>query len=89
MFGIRDYVSGNSAYMDSNQARTIELLLEVHLIAFKEIERLNLRIAELHDQDPSLPQRTTRAAPAVLVGQGPMVNPAMANQLLLPSTPRC
>jgi hypothetical protein len=29
--------------MDNNQARIIELLREVHLIAFKEIERLNLR----------------------------------------------
>ena len=33
--------------MDNNQTKIIELLREVHLIAFKEIERLNLRIAEL------------------------------------------
>ena len=31
--------------MDTNQTRIIELLREVHLIAFKEIERPNLRIA--------------------------------------------
>jgi hypothetical protein len=31
--------------MDINQTRIIELLREVHLIAFKEIERLNMRIA--------------------------------------------
>lgn len=36
--------------MDTNQTRIVELLLEVHLIAFKEIERLNLRIAELEGQ---------------------------------------
>jgi len=36
--------------MDSNQAKIVELLREVHLIAFKEIERLNLRIAELESQ---------------------------------------
>jgi hypothetical protein len=33
--------------MDTSQTRLIELLREVHLQAFKEIERLNLRIAEL------------------------------------------
>jgi hypothetical protein len=33
--------------MGSNQIRIIELLREVHLIALKEIEWLNLRIAEL------------------------------------------
>jgi len=37
--------------MDNNQARVIELLREVHLIAFKEIERLNLRIVELEHQN--------------------------------------
>jgi hypothetical protein len=36
--------------MDTNQARVIERLREVHLIAFREIERLNLRIAELESQ---------------------------------------
>jgi predicted DNA-binding transcriptional regulator AlpA len=39
-----------NAQMDINQARIIELLREVHLIAFKEIEQLNLRIAELENQ---------------------------------------
>jgi predicted DNA-binding transcriptional regulator AlpA len=37
--------------MDTNQTRIVELLREVHLIAFKEIERLNLRIAELENRD--------------------------------------
>jgi predicted DNA-binding transcriptional regulator AlpA len=36
--------------MDTNQAKVIELLREVHLLAFKEIERLILRIAELENQ---------------------------------------
>jgi hypothetical protein len=36
--------------MDNNQTRVIELLREVHLIALKELERLNLRIAELENQ---------------------------------------
>jgi hypothetical protein len=36
--------------MDTNQARVIELLREVHLITFNEIERLNMRIAELEGQ---------------------------------------
>jgi hypothetical protein len=34
-----------------SSSRIIELLREVHLIAFKEIERLNLRIAELEGRD--------------------------------------
>ena len=42
--------SDRNAYMDNNQARIVDLLREVHLIAFKEIERLNLRIAELGNQ---------------------------------------
>src|SRR5580700_9961235 len=44
-------LAGDNACMDSNQARVIELLREVHLIAFKEIERLNMRIAELENQN--------------------------------------
>jgi predicted DNA-binding transcriptional regulator AlpA len=36
--------------MDINQSRVIELLREVHLVAYKEIERLNLRVAELEQQ---------------------------------------
>jgi hypothetical protein len=42
--------AGDNAGMETNQAKVIELLREVHLIAFKEIERLNLRITELEDQ---------------------------------------
>jgi hypothetical protein len=36
--------------MDPTQAKIIDLLREVHLIAFKEIERLNLRILELENR---------------------------------------
>lgn len=36
--------------MDPNQVKIIELLREVHAITVKEIERLNLRIAELENQ---------------------------------------
>ena len=41
---------GHNACMDPTQAKIIELLREVHLIAFKEIERLNMRIIELENQ---------------------------------------
>ncbi len=37
--------------MNNNQTKIIELLRDVHLIAFKETERLNLRIAELQSLD--------------------------------------
>ena len=36
--------------MDQSQTKIIELLREVHLITFKELERLNMRIAELESQ---------------------------------------
>jgi predicted DNA-binding transcriptional regulator AlpA len=47
---IRLVSNGHNALMDATQAKIIELLREAHLIAFKEIERLNLRIAELEHQ---------------------------------------
>jgi predicted DNA-binding transcriptional regulator AlpA len=56
--------------MDPNQAKIIELLREVHLIAFKEIERLNLRIAELESQNRQ---------PAQVPILRPTVNPAPAS----------
>lgn len=56
---------GHNAFMDSNQTRIIELLREVHLIAFKEIERLNMRIAELENQhrQPNTRANSQRANP--------------------------
>ena len=41
---------GHNAGMDPTQTKIIELLREVRLIAFKEIERLNMRIVELENQ---------------------------------------
>jgi hypothetical protein len=61
--------------MDSNQARIIDLLREVHLIAFKEIERLNMRIGELENQH-RLPAEKPTAKPAVK--EPPAVHPANA-----------
>jgi predicted DNA-binding transcriptional regulator AlpA len=43
--------------MDPNQTKIIELLREVHLIAFKEIERLNMRIVELENQHRQAAER--------------------------------
>ena len=50
--------------MDTNQNKVIELLREVHLLAFKEIERLNLRIAELETADRKSVQKTPAVQPA-------------------------
>ena len=61
--------------MDTNQTRIIELLREVHLIAFKEMERLNLRIVELENQNRQ--QLETISKPAV--SSPPVVNPPKAN----------
>ena len=60
--------------MENNQAKIIDLLREVHLIAFKEMERLNLRIAELESQNrqPFEP---------------PAVNPATVKPLSRPNQP--
>jgi predicted DNA-binding transcriptional regulator AlpA len=42
---------GHNPSMDPTQSKIIELLREVHLLALKEIERLNLRIAEPESQN--------------------------------------
>ena len=55
--------------MDSNQAKIIDLLREVHLIAINEIERLNLRIAELESLSPlpnEAPAKATNSIPAIV-----------------------
>ena len=57
--------------MDANQNKIIELLREVHLIAFKEIERLNMRIAELEIQN-----RQPLAKPVI---KQSIINPATAD----------
>jgi hypothetical protein len=43
-----------------NQARIIELLREVYLIVFKEIERVKLRIVELENQNRQRVQEPRR-----------------------------
>jgi predicted DNA-binding transcriptional regulator AlpA len=42
--------------MDSTQAKIIELLREVHLLGLKEIERLNMRVAELENRQHAPPE---------------------------------
>jgi excisionase family DNA binding protein len=56
--------------MDQTQTRIIELLREVHLIALKEFERLNMRIAELESLN-----RTEKPIPKPAVKEPPAVNP--------------
>jgi len=62
--------------MDTNQTRIVELLREVHLIAYKEIERLNLRIADLESQ---IRQPAQPPANPVIV-ERPATNPPAPNQ---------
>ena len=50
--------------MDQTQTRIIELLREVHLLAIKEVERLNLRISELENEHRQ-PTRMPMPRPAV------------------------
>ena len=68
--------------MSNDQARIIELLREAHLIAYKEIERLNLRIAELetqhHDPLPTpIEKPQSLQPPSSVPKQGPV---AMMNE---------
>jgi|SRR5579864_5175515 len=59
--------------MDQDQARIIELLREVHLIVFKEMERLNLRIIELENQNrPQIEKPIVKPT----ANNPPAVNPA-------------
>jgi len=59
--------------VDQNQAKIIELLREVHLLAFKEIERLNMRIVELENQRQ--PARTPIAKPEVNLAPPSLAKP--------------
>jgi predicted DNA-binding transcriptional regulator AlpA len=52
----------DNPFMDQTQAQIIGLLREIHLLALKEIERLNFRIAELENENhPPPAERMTRA----------------------------
>jgi hypothetical protein len=70
--------------MDPNQTKIIELLREVHLIAFKEIERLNLRIVELENQHR---QATVNPSPKLAAKELPPVHPAPIKPPSLPDAP--
>jgi predicted DNA-binding transcriptional regulator AlpA len=59
--------------MDPTQTKIIELLREVHLIAFKEIERLNMRIVELENQNR---QAAEKPLPKPAAKESPAVHPA-------------
>jgi predicted DNA-binding transcriptional regulator AlpA len=59
--------------MDPTQTKIIDLLREVHLIAFKEIERLNMRIVELENQHRTA---TERPIPKPAANERPPVTPA-------------
>lgn len=55
--------------MDATQAKIIELLREVHMLALKEIERLNLRVAELETMnrqptEQAIPEPAARRTPS-------------------------
>jgi predicted DNA-binding transcriptional regulator AlpA len=60
----------NTALHGQHQGRIIELLREVHLIAFKEIERLHLRIKELENENrphiEKLITKPTASSPATV-----------------------
>lgn len=47
-------------FMDPNQTKIIELLRKTHLTALNEIERVNLRIAELESRDRKNAQPSAR-----------------------------
>lgn len=66
--------------MDAIQTKIIEFLREVHLIAFKEIERLNMRIVELDNQNRQALEKST-AKPAAK--ESPAVHPAPMKLSLL------
>jgi len=70
--------------MDTNQAKIIELLREVHLIAIKEIERLDMKIAELENENR---QRAETPVAKSAVNIPPAVVPAPTNPPSLPKQP--
>jgi predicted DNA-binding transcriptional regulator AlpA len=70
--------------MDTTQAKIIELLREVHLLAIKELERLNLRIAELENEHR---QPIEKPVPKPAAKATPEVHPAPINLPSLPDAP--
>ena len=72
--------------MDSNQTRIIELLREVHLIAIKEIKRLNMRITELENQIRQLNEKPVVKQPQVT--PAPVTPAASRPMSSSPSSPK-
>ncbi len=70
--------------MDATQTKIIELLREVHLIAFKEIERLNMRIVELENQHR---QAAEKPIPKPAANESRPITPAPINGPSLPDAP--
>jgi predicted DNA-binding transcriptional regulator AlpA len=62
------------------QMKIIELLREVHLLALKEVERLNLRILELEKQPPAPVTPKQPASPAGIKPPSPTKPPEMLNE---------
>lgn len=69
--------------MDATQSKIIELLREVHLIAVKEIERLNMRIVELENQNH---QAAEKPMPKPAAKEVPLDTPAPIKPPPLPGS---
>src|SRR5450759_386243 len=82
--GIPGDNDGNNACMDPTQAKIIELLCEVHLLAIKEVERLNLRVAALENQHR---QQAALTIPIPAVKELPPVRPVQIKPPSLPDAP--
>jgi predicted DNA-binding transcriptional regulator AlpA len=61
--------------MEEAQKRLMELLREVHALAAKEIERLNLRVIELE---------SASSTPQPVVGKSPAMKPTIAEATIQP-----
>jgi predicted DNA-binding transcriptional regulator AlpA len=70
--------------MDESQAKIIELLREVHLIAFKEIERLNLKVAELEIRNR---QAAEKPIPKPAANESCPINPVPIKRPSSPDAP--
>lgn len=70
--------------MDPSQAKIIELLREVHVLALKEIERLNLRIVELEIQNR---QAAEQPLPKPAANEPSPVHSAPIKSPSVPTTP--
>jgi predicted DNA-binding transcriptional regulator AlpA len=72
--------------MDPSQAKIIELLREVHLLAVKEIERLSLRNAELEIQNRQVTEQPISKPAAnerLPVNPAPVMSPSHTTPELL------